>query len=76
MARSTTRGGSLLGPKTVAAFAMGVAVGLVLVAPVLPNTVGEEFAAFSAGAGSVILVGVGTFAVLTGVLAVLYQLYL
>lgn len=76
MARPTTHGDSFLGPKTVAAFGFGVAVGLVLIAPVLPNTIGEEFAAFSAGPGSVILVGVGTFAVLTGVLAVLYHLYL
>lgn len=60
----------------MAAFGFGVAVGLALVAPVLPNTVGEEFAAFSAGAGSVILVGVGTFALLTMILAVLYHLYL
>lgn len=76
MARPTNYGTSLLGPKTMAAFVMGVAIGLALVAPVLPNTVGEEFVAFSAGAGSVIMIGVITFGVLMVLLGVLYQLYL
>lgn len=76
MAQPPPGGSSPLGPGTVAAFGIGVVIGLALVAPVLPDTVGGEFAAFSAGAGSVILVGVATFAILTGVLAVLYHLYL
>lgn len=76
MARPTTRGSSLLGPKTVAAFALGVAVGLALVAPVLPDAVGQEVANLVAGSGSVILVGVGALAVLMVLLAVFFQLYL
>lgn len=76
MARPTTPGGSLLGPKTAAAFAVGVAIGLALVAPVLPDAVGEGVAATLTGSGSVILVGVGALAVLMVLLAVFYQLYL
>lgn len=76
MARPTTPGGSLLGPKTVAAFAVGVAIGLGLVAPVLPHGVGEEIAAMLTGSGSVVLVGVGALAALMVLLAVFYRLYL
>lgn len=76
MVRPTSYGSSLLGPKTVAAFAVGVAVGLALVAPVLPDVGREQFLALVAGAGSVILVGVGALAVLMVLLAVFYHLYL
>lgn len=76
MARPTTHGNSLLGPKTVGAFVIGLSVGFVLVSPVLPDPVGEEFAALLAGGGSVILVGVGALAVLMVLLAVFYHLYL
>lgn len=76
MARPTTRGGSLLGPKTVTLFAVGVAIGIGLVAPVLPDAVGEEFAAMLTGSGSVVIVGVGALAALMVLLAVFYQLYL
>lgn len=76
MARPTTRGSSLLGPKTVGAFAVGVAIGIGLVAPVLPDAVGEEVAAMMTGSGSVVIVGVGALAALMVLLAVFYQLYL
>lgn len=76
MARSSTRGSSLFGPKTAAAFAVGVAIGLGLVAPVLPDAVGDGAAATLTGSGSVILVGVGALATLMVLLAVFYQLSL
>lgn len=76
MARPTTKGGGLLGPKTVAAFVLGTGIGLLLVAPVLPDAVGDGVADLLAGGGSVILAGVGALAVLMVLLAVFYQLYL
>ena len=74
MARPTTAGRSVLGPKTVASFLVGIGVGLALVAPVLPDAVGDEVAALLAGGGSVILVGVGALGAVMVLLAVFYQL--
>lgn len=76
MARPTTYGNSLLGPKTVGAFLVGITVGFALVSPVLPDAVGQEFAALLAGSGSIILIGVVGLAVPVMLLAILYQLYL
>lgn len=76
MARPTTRGNSVLGPKTAGAFLVGIGVGLALVSPVLPEAVGEEVAAIMSGGGSVIVVGVGALALLMVLLAVSYELYL
>lgn len=76
MARPTTRGGTLFGPRTVAAFLVGVGVGLAIVSPVLPESIGAEIAAVLAGGGSVILAGVAALAVLMVLLALFYQLYL
>lgn len=76
MARPTTRGNSLLGPKTVGAFVVGAVIGLGLVTPALPDVVGDEVAGVLVGGGSVILVGVGALALLMVLMAVFYQLYL
>lgn len=76
MARPTTRGNSLLGPKTVGAFVLGALVGLVLVAPAFPDVVGDQITGVLAGGGSVILVGVGALALLMVLMAVFYQFYL
>lgn len=76
MPRPTTHGDSLFGPKTVAAFLVGVGVGLAIVAPVLPKSVGAEIAAVLEGGGSVILAGVAALALLMVLLALFYQLYL
>lgn len=76
MARPMTPGHSLLGPKTVVAFLVGLGVGLALVGPMLPEAVGDELAALMAGGGSVIAVGVGALAIVMVLLAVLYQIML
>jgi len=77
MPRATTAGGSsAFGPKSVAAFVLGIGVGLVLVAPALPATVGPALADVVDSGGSVILVGVVALTVLMVLLAVLYQGYL
>lgn len=76
MVRPTARGGSLLTPKTAGAFLFGVAVGLALVSPVLPDAIGGRLAAILAGGGTVVLGGVAALALLMVLLAVFYQLYL
>lgn len=76
MARPTTAGKGVLGPKTVGAFFLGVGIGLVLVAPVLPAAVGDRLAGLLTGGGSVVLAGMGAFAAILVLLAVSYQLYL
>lgn len=76
MSRPATRGGSVLGPKTVLAFGVGVGVGLVLVAPVIPETAGEAIGGIIEAGGTVILIGVGALALLMVLLAILYQGYL
>ena len=76
MARPTARGGSLLTPKTAGAFLVGVGVGLAVVSPVLPESIGGRIAAVLAGGGTVVLAGVGALALLMVLLAVFYQLYL
>lgn len=76
MVRPTTPGNSLLGPKTVGAFLVGIGVGFALVAPVLPDNLGPQFAALLAGGGVVIIIGVGALAGLMVLLAVFYHLYL
>jgi hypothetical protein len=60
----------------VAAFVIGTGVGFARVSPVLPDAVSDEFAALLAGGGSVILVGVGAFAVLMVLLVGFYHFYL
>lgn len=76
MARPTTKGSALLGPKTVTAFLVGAGLGLALVAPVLPEVAGDAFMAMLSGGGTVIAIGVVTLAVLMALLAVFYQFYL
>lgn len=76
MPPATTRGNSVLGPKSIAAFALGVAVGVAMVAPVLPTTVGPVITGLLASGGTVILTGVGALGLLMVLLAVFYQLYL
>lgn len=76
MVRATTKGGSTFGPKTVAAFFVGVGVGLALVAPVLPETLGSLAVDILRDEGTVIVVGVSALAVLMVLMAVLYQGYL
>lgn len=76
MTRPTARGGSVLRPKTVLAFVVGIGIGLALIAPVIPEEVGSATAEFLQAGGSVIVVGVAALAVLMVLLAVLYQGYL
>lgn len=76
MAPPTTQGSRLLGPKSFAAFLVGVGVGLALVAPALPEAVGQQLSGLLSGGGGVILTGVGTLGLLMVLLAVFYQLYL
>lgn len=76
MPRPTTRGGTLFGPKTAAAFLVGVGVGLAIVAPVLPASVGTEIVSVLDAGGSVVLAGVAALALLMVLLALFYQLYL
>lgn len=76
MSRATTRGSSSFGPKTFLAFALGVGVGLVLVAPVLPETAGDAFASLVQGEAIVIIAGVSVLALLMVLMAVFYQGYL
>lgn len=76
MSRPATRGGSVLGPKTVLAFGVGVSVGLVLVAPVIPETAGKAIGGIIEAGGTVILIGVLALALLMVILAILYQGYL
>lgn len=77
MAPPTTQGGSsLLGPRTIAAFVVGVGVGLALVAPALPDSAGEQVVVVLSSGGDVILAGVGALALLMVLLAMFYHLYL
>lgn len=76
MARPTTKGGTTFGPKTVVAFLVGVGVGLVLVAPVLPETLGPLAVDVLQDEGTVIVTGVSALAILMVLMAVLYQGYL
>lgn len=76
MTRATTKGGRTFGPMTFLAFMVGIGVGLVLVAPVLPRSVGTAFLDLVRGGGTVILVGVLALAAVMVLLAVLYQGYL
>lgn len=76
MVRPTTKGSRYLGPKMVAAFFIGIGLGLAFVAPVLPSVVADPLVGLTSGGGFVILVGVTALAVLMVVLVVFYQLYL
>lgn len=76
MSRPTARGRSVLGPKTFLAFIAGVGVGLLLVAPVIPEAVVAALAALVDSGGAVIAVGVLALAVLMVLMAILYQGYL
>lgn len=76
MAPPTTQGSSLLGPKTFAAFVVGVGVGLAIVAPALPDSAGQQVVIVLASGGDVILAGVGALALLMVLLAMFYHLYL
>jgi hypothetical protein len=66
----------VLGPKTFLAFIAGIVVGLLLVAPVIPEAVVGALAGLVDSGGAVIAVGVLALAVLMVLMAVLYQGYL
>lgn len=76
MTRATTPGRATFGPMAFVTFLLGVAIGLALVAPVLPSTLGSGFDAMLQAGGAVVLAGVAAFAGVLVVLAVLYQGYL
>lgn len=76
MPPATTPGRSTLGPMAFLTFLAGVGVGLALVAPVLPRTLGDGFDELLRAGGAVVLAGVAAFAGLLVVMAVLYQGYL
>lgn len=76
MPRPTARGGSVLGPKTFLAFLTGVVIGLLLVAPVIPEAAVAALASLARSGGAVIAIGVLALAILMLLMAVLYQGYL
>lgn len=76
MSRPSTSGRRILRPRTVAAFIVGTGIGLILVAPALPDSFGSMFTNLFAGGAGVILVGVAALAVLMVFIAIAYRLYL
>lgn len=76
MTRPSTSGSRILRPRTVGAFIVGAGIGLILVAPALPDSFGSVIADIVAGGGGVILIGVAALAVLMVFIAIAYQIYL
>lgn len=76
MTRPSTSGTRIIRPRTVAAFFVGTGIGLILVAPALPDSFGSVITSLFTGGGGVILVGVAALAVLMVFIAIAYQLYL
>lgn len=62
--------------KTFISFILGIAMGLAIVMPVIPETVGSLAALSTQGVGRVVLIGVLALAVLVGGVALVFQVYL
>lgn len=77
MSRGTTLATRrILGPKMVGAFLAGLGVGLVLVVPVLPASLGEAVVAFVQSGGAVVVAVVTAVTVLMVLMVLLYQHYI
>lgn len=76
MSQATSWRQTAPGGKVILAFLFGVGIGLSMVAPVLPRTIGLLTRDLMTGGGRVILVGIAALGILMIILLVLYRTYL